>query len=59
MRNRYRALVLALLGLALAVGGSGCAGLLEFEQRKNEWLRETFFGGKYSQDQFYCCDPGY
>jgi hypothetical protein len=59
MRSRFRALVLALLSLGLLVGGSGCAGLLEYERRKNEWLRETFFGRRYPQDQFYDCDPGY
>jgi hypothetical protein len=32
---------------------------LEYERRKNEWLRETFFGRRYPQDQFYDCDPGY
>jgi hypothetical protein len=53
-------MALALLGLGLLVGGSGCAGLWEFEQRKNEWLRETFFGGGYRQNQvYYYTGPGY
>jgi hypothetical protein len=59
MRRRFRALVLAVLALGLLFGGSGCMSLWEFEQRKNQWLRETFFGGGNRQDQFGCDCPGY
>jgi hypothetical protein len=58
MRRRLRALVVALLGFGLMVSASGCANLLEFEQRKNQWLRETFFGGGVRQDQ-PCCDEAF
>jgi hypothetical protein len=44
---------------ALVIANSGCASfdwLMDAEQRKNEWLRETFFGG--GGGQFYQSNYG-
>jgi hypothetical protein len=47
MRRGLRAIAwIAVAGMVFA--NSGCATfdwLMEAEQRKNQWLRETFFGG--------------
>jgi hypothetical protein len=71
MRRTLRAIVL--IGVAgLTLVNAGCATLdwlMDVEQRKNQWLRETFFGTRpptqmvsgnsYNFDNPNCCpNPG-
>jgi hypothetical protein len=55
MRRSLQKLAL-LTFAALTLMNSGCATfdwLMDAEQRKNEWLRETFFGGGGGYQSFY------
>ena len=61
MRRPFRTIAL-IAAAALVIANSGCASfdwLMDAEQRKNEWLRETFLGGGRSESYQSYYGPAY